>query len=217
MSRSRLMPGKTTIGRRACQRRLRTRKLSITVLASSLRAISSACARARAGSVSSSSSSITLPARTSPTLPKPRPRSAWPIALPCGIEHARLQHHRDASPLHCIISGPFRSRDAGLGQDAEPARDFLVGLLDLAEVAAEAVLVHLLVGLGVPQAAIVRADLVGQHDAHLLVLPQPAELELEIDQGDPDAEEQAGQEVVDPQGQCDDVVHVLRCRPSRTR
>src|SRR4051812_12483169 len=44
-----------------------TRKLSMTVLASSLRAISSAWVRAAAGSLSASSSSITLPARTSPT------------------------------------------------------------------------------------------------------------------------------------------------------
>src|SRR4030095_16232876 len=60
--------------------------------------------------------------------------------------------------------------DAGLGQDAEAARDFLVGLGHLAEVLAEAVLVELLVGLHVPQAAIVRADLVGQDDAHLIPL-----------------------------------------------
>ncbi len=106
---------------------------------------------------------------------------------------------------------------AGLGQDAEPARDLLIGLLDLAEVAAEAVLVHLLVGRDVPQPAVVRADLVGQDDAHVLVLPQPAELELEVDQLDADAEEQAGQEVVDPQRQVQDLVEVLVASPSRRR
>ena len=41
------------------------------------------------------------------------------------------------------------------GQQAEPARDFLIGFLNAAEVLAEAVLVELLVRLDVPQAATV--------------------------------------------------------------
>src|SRR3954471_2345974 len=94
--------------------------------------------------------------------------------------------------------GTLEVPDPGLRQDAEAAGDFLVAFLDLAEVAAEAVLVHLLAGLAVPEPAIVRADLVGQDDAHLLVLVQPAEFDLEVDQRDADAEEEPGEEVVDP-------------------
>src|SRR3546814_7796444 len=67
-------------------------------------------------------------------------------------------------------SGTLEVDRAGLRQHAEAAGDLLVGLLDAAHVAAEAVLVQLLVGRHVPQAAGVRADLVGQHDAHLLVV-----------------------------------------------
>ena len=77
----------------------------------------------------------------------------------------------------------------GRASYAEAARHLLVGFLDTAHVAPEPVLVHLLRRLGVPQAAIVRADLVGQHQAHVLVLPQPAELQLEIHQRDADAQE----------------------------
>ena len=110
--------------------------------------------------------------------------------------------------------GTLEVPDAGFRQDAEAAGDFLVAFLDLAEVAAEAVLVHLLAGLAVPQPAIIRADLVGQDDPHLLVLVEAAELDLEIDQRDADAEEQAGEEIVDPQGQRDDVVEVLGRRPA---
>src|SRR3954466_12003190 len=105
--------------------------------------------------------------------------------------------------------GTLEVPDARLRQDAEPAGDFLVAFLDLAEVAAEAVLVHLLAGLAVPQPTIVRADLVGEDDAHLLVLIEPPELDLEVDQRDPDAEQQAGEEVVDTQRQRDDVVEIL--------
>ena len=46
---------------------------------------------------------------------------------------------------------------------------------------------------------------------------EPAELELEVDQPDADAEEEAGQEVVDPQRQRHDVVEILRSWPSRRR
>ena len=90
-----------------------------------------------------------------------------------GIEDAVLEgdvnlrlHALDS--LYCSVSGPGHVARAALGQDAEAAGHFLVGLGDLAEVAAEAVLVQLLVGLDVPEPAIVRADLVGEHDAHVL-------------------------------------------------
>src|SRR3954468_984617 len=80
--------------------------------------------------------------------------------------------------------GTLEVPDPRFRQDAEAAGDFLVAFLDLAEVAAEAGLVHLLAGLAVPEPAIVRADLVGEDDPHLLVLVQPAELDLEVDQRD---------------------------------
>src|SRR4029077_2010075 len=82
------------------------------------------------------------------------------------------------------------------------------------EVAPEAVLVELLIGLDVPEPAIVRADLIGEHDAHVLAFPEPAELELEVDQLQPDAPEEAGEEIIDPQRQGEDLVQLLRNRPA---
>ena len=55
---------------------------------------------------------------------------------------------------------------------------------------------------------------VGEHDPHVVVLIQPAKLDLEIDQRDADAEEQTGEEIVDAQGEGDHVVHILRRRPA---
>src|SRR5437763_812648 len=83
-----------------------------------------------------------------------------------------------------------------------------------AEILAEAVLVHLLVGLEVPQPAIVRADLVGEDEADLVVLVEPAELDLEIDEADLHAKEEAGQEVVDPERHLHHVVEILGRRPA---
>src|SRR3712207_1406984 len=103
---------------------------------------------------------------------------------------------------------------AGFGQDAEAACHLLVALLDVAEVAAEAVLVHLLAGLGVPQAAVVGGDLVGEDDPHLLVLPQAAELQLEVHELDADAEEEAAQEVVYAERERHHVVEVLGGGPA---
>src|SRR5438309_2513957 len=192
----------------------------MTGLARSCRHISSTRARAAAGSVSASSSSISLPWRTSPTSAKPSPFSALPIALPCGSStpglrliwtraliapsRAPLLHQRRCFE---VDRPPFR-------QDAEAARHLAVALLDPAEILAEAVLVHLLVGAGVPQPAIVRADLVGDDDAHLLVGVKPAELQLEIDEADIDAEKQPGQEVVDPERDLHDLVEILGAGPA---
>ena len=67
-------------------------------------------------------------------------------------------------------------------QQAQPARDFLIGFLDAAKVLSEAVLVELLAGLDVPQAAAVRADFVGQDHAREVAVPDAAELQLEVDQ-----------------------------------
>jgi len=96
----------------------------------------------------------------------------------------------------------------------EPARHLLIGLDQPAHVAAEAVLVELVLRLDVPQPAAIRRDLVGEHDAHLVALPEPAELAFEIDEPDADAEEQPGQKVVDAQRQRHDVVDLLRRRPA---
>src|SRR5438874_2606192 len=192
----------------------------MTGLARSCRHISSTRARAMAGSLSVRSSSISLPCRTSPTPSKPSPFSALPMALPCGSSTPGLRliwtrafiAPRPAPLLHqlwCfeVDRPPFR-------QDAEAARHLAVALLDLAEILAEAVLVHLLVGTGVPQPAIVRADLVGDDDAHLVVGVKSAELQLEIDEADVDAEKQPGQEVVDPERDLHDLVEILGAGPA---
>src|SRR5258708_9129632 len=123
------------------------------VLASSRWHIASTRLCAVAASLSARSISIYLPWRTSATPAKPSEPSACAIALPCG----------SSTPvLRVMWTRAFTSVDdprhldlgVGLGQHAEPARDLLIGLLDVAEIVAEPVLVHLLVGLGVPQPAI---------------------------------------------------------------
>src|ERR1043166_8612841 len=101
-----------------------------------------------------------------------------------------------------------------LAHDAEALGDLGIGFEQSAEVAAEAVLVELLVRLDVPQPAGIGRDLVGHDDPHHLVLPQPAALHLEVDQPDADAEEEARQEVVDADGERHDVVDLLRRRPA---
>src|SRR5215472_8842185 len=64
-------------------------------------------------------------------------------------------------------------RPLALAHDAEALGDFGVGFEQAAEVAAEAILVELLVGLDVPQPAGIGRDLVGDDDAHHVVFPQP--------------------------------------------
>src|SRR4051812_13637728 len=66
-------------------------------------------------------------------------------------------------------------------EQAEPARHFLIGFLDPAQILAEAVLVELVVGLDVPQPAAVGADLVGEDHAGVIAVPDAAEFELEVD------------------------------------
>ena len=66
----------------------------------------------------------------------------------------------------------------------------------------------------IPQPAGIGADLVGEDDAHLLAFPQAAELDLEIDEPEADAEKEAGEEVVDPQREVQDLVDLLRRRPA---
>ena len=82
-------------------------------------------------------------------------------------------------------AGPLGTRV--LGQHSKPTRHFLIGLQHPAHVAAEAILVELVGGGRIPEPSTIRADLVGQHNAHLLVLPQPPELHLEVHEADADA------------------------------
>src|SRR5262245_35165527 len=92
----------------------------------------------------------------------------------------------------------------------EAARDLLIGIQHSPQVAPEAVLVELVGGGNVPEPAAIRADLVREHDAHLLVVPLPAELDLEVDQTDADPQEKADQEIVDAQDQRHDLVKLAR-------
>src|SRR5262245_1704267 len=96
----------------------------------------------------------------------------------------------------------------------EPARDLLIGLDQAAHIAAEAVLVELVLRLDVPAPAAIGRNLVGEHDAHLLVLPETAELAFEIDEPDADAEKKAGEKVVDAERERHDVVELLRVGPA---
>src|SRR5690348_5177743 len=112
-----------------------------------------------------------------------------------------------APSLHRLRA--FEVARPAFGQDAQTSRHFLIRFLDPAEILAEAVLVHLLVGLEIPEPAIVRADLVGEDDAHLVVLIEPAEFELEVDELDADAHEKADEEIVDPERHLHHVVEIL--------
>src|SRR5690606_38208599 len=144
---------------------------------------------------------MTLPARTSPTPSNPSPASARPIAVPCGPRTPRFRVTCTRAfivPSGCQL-GLLRigGGDRRLRQDAQAPGDLLIGLRDAAHVLAEAVLVHDLIGLGVPQAAGVRTDLVRQHDPHVVLGIVPSELRLEIDQLYAGAEEETAQIVVD--------------------
>src|SRR5690554_409323 len=101
-------------------------------------------------------------------------------------------------------------------EDAEALGHFAIALDQAAEIFAETVLVELVAGLDVPETAIVRADLVGQHDAHQIAFIEPADLDLEIHQLDADAHEQAGQEVVDADGEAHDVVELGGIGPAES-
>src|SRR5262249_42320001 len=121
-------------------------------------------------------------------------------------------HHREYSPLYQHRA--HAARPFALAHDAEAFCDLGIGLNQAAEIAAEAVLVKLLVGFDVPQPAGIGRQLVGHHDPHEVVLPQPAGLHLEIDKADTDAEKQAGQEIIDADGERHDVVDLLRGGPA---
>src|SRR5262245_502116 len=117
-----------------------------------------------------------------------------------------------ASALHQDRTAALRA--FALAHDAEPPGDLGIGLHQPAEIAAEAVLVELLVRLDVPKPAGIGGQLVRHHDAHEVVFPQPAGLHLEVDETDADAEEQAGEKIVDADGERHDVVDLLRGGPA---
>src|SRR4029079_5650138 len=75
--------------------------------------------------------------------------------------------------------------------------NLLIGFEHATEIAAEAILVELVLGLDVPEAARIRRDLVGDDDPHQVVFPEATALDLEVDELDADAEEEAGEEGVD--------------------
>src|SRR5690242_18114369 len=163
----------------------------MTVLARSCWHIFSTEARARVASVSARSRSMTLPCRTPSTPLKPSEPKACAMALPCGSSTPGLSMTWTRAfmvSLHRLRS--LEVAGTAFGQNAEAPRHFLIGLLDPAQILAEAVLVHLLVGLEVPEATIVRADLIGQDEAHLFVLEEAAEFELEVDELDADTEKE---------------------------
>src|SRR5688572_3081268 len=158
-------------------------------------------ASAFAASVSCNSTSNTLPWRTEPTPPKPRPDSACSIALPCGsstpflrvtvtralITLRMLLFEKSVRLAAAAVAGGDQHRAGGarrlvLVHDAEAARHFLVRFDQPAHVAAEAVLVELVLGGDIPKPARVGRNLVGDHDAHHVALEQASAFDLEVDE-----------------------------------
>src|SRR6185437_12438139 len=119
--------------------------------------------------------------------------------------------------LAALLTVAVEIEDCGfiLGlEKAQPARDFLIGLFDPAEVLAKTILVELLVGLDVPQPTAIGTDLIGQNDARVIAVPDATELELEVDQADSDCSEHSRQEVVYTDRHVGDVVHFVLRRPA---
>src|SRR5215213_1623729 len=176
----------------------------MTVFASSLSAAAFKVASALALSEPDSSISKTLPWRTLATPSTPSDFSAPSMALPCG---SRMPDFNvTVTRAFTIPTSALHQHRAGTGrplvlyQDAQPFCHFGIGFQQATEVAAETVLVELLVRLDIPQPARVGRDLVGDDDPHHFVLEQPAAFHLEIDQTDTDAQKQPGEEVVDADG-----------------
>src|SRR5262245_51337835 len=117
--------------------------------------------------------------------------------------------------LHQYRAGALRT--LALAHDPEALGDFGIGFHQPAEIAAETVLVELVVGLDIPQPAAVGRDLVGHDDAHHVVFPQPAGFHLEVDETDADAEEKPGQKIVDANSKRHDVIDLLRRGPAESR
>src|SRR5690606_126290 len=98
----------------------------------------------------------------------------------------------------------FAAADKALRQgNTEPLRHFFVGFDNAAQPLAEAVLVHLLTGFLVPQAAAVGAEFVAQYNFAL----EQAELQLEVHQQQAGIVKQLLEDVVDLEGQ---LAHALQ-------
>src|SRR5262249_17668458 len=135
------------------------------------------------------------------------PPARWWYRHPCRVEAASPFHEHRAGAARRLV----------LAHDPQALGDLRIGLEEAAEIAAEAVLVQLLVRLDVPQPARVGRDLVGHDDAHHVVFPQAPAFHLEVDQADADAEEEAAEDVVDADGERHGVVGLLRGRPAERR
>src|SRR5215217_7077093 len=137
-------------------------------------------------SADSSSISMRRPMWTlsTPRSPGPVKRGGRPLLAGRGC---RSSAEREREPsIHCA---PFF--DLG-----NPPEHLGVGLFDTAHVTPEAILVQPLTGLLIPEAAGVRADLVGQHQVSVLVAPH---LYLEINEGYAAFVKEGGQNLVDLQ------------------
>src|SRR5882724_2506362 len=143
------------------------------------------------------------------------------MALPCGSRMPDFSV--TVTRAFTVLTSALHQHRAGarrslvFHQNAQALCHFGVGFQQPTEVAAKAVLVELLVRLDIPQPAGIRRDLVGDDDPHHLVFEQASAFHLEIDQPDPDAQEEAGQEIVDADGERHDVVDLLRRRPAERR
>src|SRR6478735_6791800 len=131
----------------------------------------------------------------------------WPGIGWSGGRAVRSLHEARAAQVGLFV---FR-------HDAEAASHFGIGLDEAAHVAAKTILVELVLGLDVPQAARIRRNLVGDDDPHHVAFVQAAGFHLEVDQPDADAQENARQEVVDADGERHDVVDLLWRCPAESR
>src|SRR4051812_24908427 len=129
--------------------------------------------------------SNTLPWRTLATPSTPSDFSAPSMALPCGSRmpafNVTVTRAFTVLPLALHQHGAGTGRPFVFHQDAETLGDFGVGLQEPAEIPAKTVLVEFFVRLDVPQPARIGRNLVGDDDAHHLVLEQASAFHLEID------------------------------------
>src|SRR6478609_11406676 len=117
--------------------------------------------------------------------------------------------------LHQHRAGALRA--LALVHDPEAFGHFGIGFEQPAEIAAEAVLVELVVGLDVPQPAAVGRNLICDNDTHHVIFPESPGFHLEIDQANTDAKEKPGKKIVDADSKRHDVVDFLRRRPAECR
>lgn len=89
--------------------------------------------------------------------------------------------------------------------------DLLVSVLNAAHVSAETILVELLMGCGIPEAAGIRGDLVSKNDLTVVA----AELDLEVDEVDVELLEEAEHELIYLES-CSEGLEGLRLAPCRT-